>query len=84
MNKLIEDITQSILNKNNIQQFQIEVLVDTLKSKEIRNPMEISFKDGKKIISVEDLFLWIKNYKDSPTKCRNLEEYEQKLLAVKI
>ena len=87
MNKLIDDIVGAILNKSDMQKFEVDVLVDSLKGGifNIKNPMEMSFKDGKKtVITTDDLYLWIKHYKSSPTKCKDLKEYEQKLLAIKI
>jgi hypothetical protein len=88
MNKLIDEMTWVILEKGEIQNYQIELVLDYLKSSsmyKMKNPLKIEFPDKSSTdMTIETLREWVKVYKISPTTCKSKDEYEQKLLAMRI
>ncbi|MBE3093692.1 MAG: hypothetical protein IMZ52_01585 [Actinobacteria bacterium] len=88
MNRLIDDMAKQILYEHieTLKDYQIDILLTYLKEKyNFVNPLKMEFPDNTSTdISVETLRNWLKHYKISPTGCESKDEYEKKLLAMRI
>ena len=72
-----KDLHKSILTKIYIQTQLEDFSFDI--------PMEITFPTGEIAeTNYEDVYKWVKAYGDSPTTCKNKNEYDKKLLAIRI
>jgi hypothetical protein len=87
MNKLVDEMTEQILEKGEIPEYQINILLEYLRSSpfNLKNPLKIEFPDkSSSDMTIETLREWVKVYKTSPTGCKSKDEFEKKLLAIRI
>jgi hypothetical protein len=85
MNSIIDDISERILHKEgSLQEFEIDVLVSTLKGVGMKKPLNIKFVDGNSEINIKDLMAFVEQYKCSPTTCKTKNEFEMKMVAMRI
>ena len=87
MNKLVDEMTKQILEKGEVQEYQVNILLEYLRSSlfNLKNPLKVEFSDkSSSDMTIETLREWVKVYKTSPTTCKTRDEFEKKLLAIRI
>lgn len=86
MNRLVDEIATQLMAKE-IQDYQIDILLGYLGNTpfSLKDPLKIAFSDETSTdITIETLRSWVKVYGSSPTVCKTKDEYEKKLLAMRI